>query len=140
MITKKSSWNCIYLRPDIDKIDDDILDNMQQYYLINLLSDGDGVDLNIDLSRIEKWLIMQFQNGKQNWSLFYERIAQRFNISSDELRFSNDRDCCILICFLEQLKKLGHKGDFEFYVEGVLHINGEIIDNEVLLADITLNK
>lgn len=140
MSTKDCFNQHLYLRKDIEKIDEDILDNVQRYNLINSLTDGDGIDLNVYLFNIEQWLISQFQNDGQNWPLFYERIAKRFNISSDELMYSNDRDCYVLICFLEQLKKLGHEGSFEFYGEAVLHINGKIIDNDFQLYDIKHNN
>ena len=119
----------IYLRDDIEKIDDDILENIKRYDLINSWTDADGVELNINLSTIENWLINQWQ-CKENLKDFYHKVASRFKLSYDALLHSKEFEHCILICFLEQLKKIGHIASFDLYSEAVLHIDGNIIDND----------
>lgn len=119
----------IYLRDDIEKIDDDILENIKRFDLINSLSDADGVELNINLSTIENWLINQWQCN-ENLRGFYHKVASRFNLSYVALMHSKEFEHCILICFLEQLKKIGHIASLDLYSEAVLHIDGNIIDND----------
>lgn len=120
----------IYLRDDI-KIDRDILANIKRYDLINSLTDADGVEFNIYLASMEEWLKQKWQCN--NLSDFYKKIACRFNSSFDEIRTAGEYELCFLICFLEHLKASGHYAYFDLYSEAVLHIDGNIIDNEIEL-------
>ncbi|MFQ0972051.1 hypothetical protein GYW75_02785 [Gilliamella sp. ESL0232] len=121
----------LYLRDDIIKIDDDILSNIKRYDLINSFSDGEGVEFNLYLSKMEDWLMKQWQCN--NLNDFNHKIASRFNSSYKEILSSGDYTQCFLICFLEHLKELGHNAYFDLYSEAVLSIDGEIIDNICLL-------
>lgn len=130
---KENKFDCfnrrLYLREDIEKIDEDILYNIQRYDLINSLSDADGVEFNISLFIMEDWLMKQWQCiGKLDD--FSRKVASRFNVSYEEILSSGDRDQCVLICFLEHLKKIGHDANFDLYAEAVLHIDGDITDND----------
>lgn len=123
----------IYLRDNI-KIDRDILANIKRYDLINSLTDADGVEFNIYLASMEEWLKQKWQCN--NLSDFYKKIACRFNMSSfEDIRSSGEYELCFLICFLEHLKTLGHDAYFDLYSEAVLHIDGNIIDNEIELMN-----
>lgn len=95
--------------------------------MINSFSYGEGVEFNLYLSKMEDWLIKQWQCNDLND--FNHKIASRFNSSYKEILSSGDYTQCFLICFLEHLKELGHNAYFDLYSEAVLHIDGDIIDN-----------
>lgn len=118
----------IYLKDDIDKIDEDILANIQRYNIFHSLSDANCVEFNIYLSTMENWLIEQWQCNKP--VDYYRKLASRFNSSYEEIISSRDLEQCILICFLEHLKKIGHNAYFDLYTEAVLHVDGYIIDSD----------